>query len=389
MTPHTAPRSLILAPLILAPLFPLYAADNDPASRIKLEEPKNERLNRFSVSYGTAWNINANFTQNGGHIRNSQGAGPYDTANPANNRGVDRFYDDGYHRSDVNGNKDGLSWFWAYRNEGQVNVEADTISMHSTTVAPVKSKDASDDPQHGAQVKWNRELGHGKENKVRWGFEVGFGWSGLDIEDSRSLQGGARTITDTYNLGGVDPGDNIIPEGATEPDPVDFGPGKLYPGTYDGPGSLIDDLPNRTFDSNRRGALVTGTRTFEGNLWFMHLGPYVEFPIVKKLSAVVSGGLAVGCLHGEYSYNERSVVTAPGYTSPVITRSRGQDEDTQALVGGYISATLLYEIDTRWGIFVGGQFQSLGEYSSSTAGRKVEIDLSTTPFVTAGVSCSF
>jgi hypothetical protein len=393
MKTHPAYRSLLIAPLVVAPMLPLFAADRDPINRIKLEEPKNERLNRFSIGYAAAWNINADFTHLGGvGSGGNRGPGPYNSRNPEKNRGVDRFYDDGYVRSDISGNKDGLTWFWGYKNAGQVSggdgEGGGSIAYHSASVAPLKSRDVSNDPQHGMQLTWNRELGRASNGKWGWGLEVGFGWNAIDLKDNRTVRGGTRNITDTYDLGGVDPGGNIIRDGQTQPDPIPTDTGTLYPGTYDGPGPLLDDLPNRTVAYNRNGAVVGGSRSFEGNLWFMHVGPYVEIPLAEKLSAVVSGGIAFGFMHGEFAYREQVSITTPG-GGTTTARSRGSNDDTEGLVGGYVSATLVYAIDPHWSVYAGGQFQSLGEYSGSANGRRVEIDLSTSPSVVAGISYSF
>jgi hypothetical protein len=49
----------------------------------------------------------------------------------------------------------------------------------------------------------------------------------------------------------------------------------------------------------------------------------------------------------------------------------------------------VYQINERWGVDVGVQFQDLGTYSHDFGGRTAELDLSSSMFIQAGISYSF
>ncbi len=363
MNTHTSHRPLALASLFLVPLVPLYAADNDPISRVRLEEPK-ENLNRISVGYAAGWNFKADFSR-----VNPAGSG---SAGPATGGGVDRFYDDGYNRVDRTGNDGGFTRFWGYKNESQVDLPNDRLLMHSTRSTGGTIKDVEGDPQHGFQLTFNRQLGRNKDNKWTWGLEAAFGWTFIEIEDSGASPFGTRTITDAYNLNGV------------HPPWVGGEPNSKYPGfagTFDGPNSEIEDTPARTITKNP----ITGTRGFDGDFYYFHMGPYFEIPFADKWSAVISAGVAVGVMDGHLNFNEVVAIPSAGTTR----REHGSVDEVDFLVGGYLSATLKYAIDQKWSIFGGGQFQGMTSYEASGKGRKISLDLSTTPFLVAGVSYTF
>src|SRR5436853_7462231 len=110
MKNRNALRSSLAASLLLAPAVPLLAAE-DPALRVKLEEPERPNKNRFGVSYRAAYNITAKFKNVGNIHGGSSGSDP----GPAQGGGIDRNYDDGYNRRDgtaAHGNA-GLTWNWA------------------------------------------------------------------------------------------------------------------------------------------------------------------------------------------------------------------------------------------------------------------------------------
>jgi hypothetical protein len=362
MKTHTPHRSWVLAPLMLAPLVPLYAADNDPASRVRLEAPK-ENLNRISVGYAAGWGFKATFERPSGSNR-----GP----GPATGGGVDRFYDDGYNRVDQTGNASGYTSFWGYKNDSQLDAANDRLLMHSTRSTGGKMDDVEDDPQHGFQLTFNRQLGRVKDQKWAWGLEAAFGWTPIDIDASGKSPFGTRTITDAYNLNGVRPpwvGGNSDPQYAG------------HAGTFEGPGTLIEDSPTRTITRNP----IAGSRRFEADFYYLHLGPYIEMPISGKWSAVVSAGLSLGLMDGQLHFNE--LVANP--TTGTTRRERGHVDDADVLVGGFLNATLNYALNEKWSVFAGGQFQSMSSYEAEGKGRKVTLDLTINPYAVAGVSYSF
>ncbi len=352
-------RTLTLAVLALAPALPLLAADPG----VKLEAPPKDQKNRFGISYRAGFNFDAEFKNVGNVARGRGGAGR--DPGPATGGAVDRFYDDGYNRVDISGNTGGLTWFWGYDNASQLPGN-DTIVMSSTTARPLDKSTHDDDPQHGFELTWDHELGRTKGGQWAWGVQGAFGWTDIEIRDHRPLSGGTTTIADAYNLGGVIP------------------PPPGYAGDFEGPGPLIDSIPNRTITSDPNGATVRGTRDFDGDLFSFRAGPYLDIPLDERWTITLSAGLAAGVIDGEFKFNQS--VTTPGGT----TRQRGTGHETDVLFGGFASASIHCKINDRWGVFVNGQYLGLVDsYEVSARGQKMEMDFNKTAFFSAGVTFSF
>ena len=351
-------RTLALAALAFSPALPLLAADPG----LKLEAPAKEQKNRFGLSYRAGFNFDAEF-KNVGNVtrRQNSGRGP----GPATGGDVDRFYDDGYNRVDISRNSGGLTWFWGYNNASQVPGNG-TIEMHSTTARPIDGKTHDDDPQHGFELTWDRELGRGKNGKWSWGVEGAFGWTDIEIRDHRPLSGGVSILTDGFDVGGVIP------------------PPPGYQGDFTGPGPLIDSTPNRTINSDPNGATVRGTRDFDGGLFSFRVGPYLDLPLDDRWTISLSAGFAAGVIEGEYKFHQ--TVTTPTST----LRQNGSSHNTDVLVGGYLSGTIHCKINERWGAFVNGQYLGLaGTYEVVARGQKIQLDLTRTAFFSAGLTYSF
>ncbi len=362
----------LITSLLLAPALPLFAADDTLG--VKLEEPAKPTKNRFGVSYRMGFNVEANY-KNLGKVRNpGTGGGP----GPATGGQVDRFYDDGYNRVDVSGNNDNLTWFWGYKNASQV--QGNTLVMHSTSARPASPDDFTDDPQHGFELTYNREIGHIGKSKSTWGFEGGFGWMNIDIKDDRRLFGGTRTIADAFDLGQVNP--NVAPQSSEYPG---------HAGTFEGPVPgqpgefpIIGSFPDRTITFDRNGSVITGGRQFEGNLFSFRVGPYVDIPIAEKWTISFSVGAVAAVVDGEFEFD---YLTTFAGTS---TRQTGSSSNTEVLFGGYASASIRYAITERWGVFVSGQYMGLADcYTASAGGTEIELDFTKTAFVSAGVTFSF
>ena len=351
-------RTLALTALAFAPSLPLFAAD----AGVKLDAPAPPDKNRFGISYRAGFNFTAEF-KNVGNVARRQD--PARDPGPATGGDVDRFYDNGYNRVRTGDNFDNFTWFWGYDDASQVTGN-DTIEMRSTTGRTINSSTHDDDPQHGFELTWDRELGRAKNGKRAWGVEGAFGWTDIEIRDQRSLTGGTKTLIDAFDLGGVIP------------------PPPGYAGTFQGPGPQIGSSPNRRFETSANGTTVRGTRDFDGDLFSFRAGPYLDLPLDDRWTLSLSAGFAVGVIEGRYQFQQTVTI------EDTTTSQSGRGHNTDVLFGGYLSGTIHCKINDDWGIFVNGQYLGLaGTYEAVADGQKIELDLTRAAFFSAGVTYSF
>jgi hypothetical protein len=355
-----------MAALLVAPHGLAWAQEAGPARRVRLEDPQAPNKDRFGISYRGSYNMTAQFKNVGVKPPAAGSRGP----GPARG-GVDHFYDDGYVRVDSTHSGGGLTWFWGYKNASQVTGN-DTLDMHSSSVTPISSKPEDDGAQPGFEISYNRELGRLEQRGWTWGLEGAFGWTDIDLKDTRPLAGGLRTITDSYNLGGINPNQ---PPYSTE-----------YPGhagTYEGPGPLIDDSPSRSMDFDAQGAQVTGWRRFEADLFTFRLGPYLDMPIDERWTFSLSAGLAMGYVDGQFRFVQQ-VSTSAGRSFQT-----GQGSNADFIFGGFAGATLRFAINENWSLFASGQYLGLTDYTAQAGGQEVELDFSRTASGLIGLTFSF
>lgn len=335
-------RRTLLSALILSPL--LQAAAQDPAAAgAALEPGAPERLNKIGLSYRMGLNITVDFKKLGGFQ-------PVSDPGPATGSTFNRNYDNGsYNRVDVSGNANATTWYWGYENAGQIR--GNTIVMESSSSpANAVSNNRENDPQHGFEVSYSRQL-HRHEN-VRFGIESAFGYTLVDANDSHVLRNHVDRISDAF----------VVPEG------VDVIPQAPYHGTFLGPGPLMSSSPQRITTVVSRDAIITGERKIDSDVFTLRLGPYMEVPVYKKLSFILSGGLTLVVADTEFSYRETVFLSDTGQTSGPRSSS---GSETDFLVGGYVAGTLSYELTSRFSLFSGVQFQAAGRSvtDSETVGR--------------------
>jgi opacity protein-like surface antigen len=106
----------------------------------------------------------------------------------------------------------------------------------------------------------------------------------------------------------------------------------------------------------------------------------VEFPITEKFTLHASGGLALGLINANASWSE----TVAG----VYSRSGG-GHNAAMLYGFYVGADALYQINNRWGVDAGVQYQDLGIYNHDFGGESAVLDLRQSIFVKIGLSFNF
>ncbi len=307
--------------------------------------------NRFSFGPRFGMNFKAAFGNNPNN--------PVSNPGPATG-GVDHNYDDGYVRRDVSGNAGGVTSNWGYENASQV--VGNTLQFHSVQSGSAFASDqkATDDPQYGLEIIYQRVLGDFCES-AHWGLELGFGYTDIELGGRRS-GGGATVLTDSYSLNGVMP------------------PGPGYNGTFNGPGALIGDTPTRTMGS----AFTSSRQKLSGSVFAFRGGPFAEWYITPEFSFAASVGLTLAPSQIDYDFTDTSTFAAGG--SSVVT---GHSSSTELLYGPYVSAMLRYDFNDNWGIYAGVQFQSLNDLKQSIGSRTAELEQSATLYGTLGVSYRF
>jgi hypothetical protein len=345
---------------------PARAATNDP---VLLLEPKTTAPNRLSLSYRLGLNITADFRKLGGFPALTD-PGP-DTGATAN-----RNYDNGYNRVDITGNNHqpgfpNTTWNWGFQGGGAVQGNSIVLqSASSPATAVSRNNDAG--VNHGFELAYQRELR--REEHWRGGLEVAFGFTTLQINDSRVLRNEVNLLTDTF----------AAPGGVEALPGYPFGPNDSYSGSYAAPGALLDSSlgpGQRVRSVVAQAATVTGWRQLDADVYLFRLGPYLEFPLTGKLSLFINGGLNVAVGATEFSFAE--TVSYDG--GPRAVRS-GSGSQTDVLWGGYAGGGLAYAVNEQWGVFAGAQFQTAGRALNTQGGKEAVLDMGRTIVVTLGVS---
>jgi len=331
--------------------------------------------NRVTLSLRFGLNINGRF---------KGGAGPLSAfAMPAAGgrrtpNGDAYNYDNGYVLTDISGNAGGQTWYWGYDNSSQVNPGTHTIAFDRTSLTslPAAAGEAKDDSSRlGAELAYNYEIGV-KENwhHLRYGLELAVNWLPFEMNQHGLYNATFTKFSDTYSY---TPG--------TTPPSYDVPSELPYQGSFGGPNFVINVPPVGSASTLVPGGNFLVQQQFDANLWGFRVGPYLEMPLSKRWSLRLSGGLAVGLLDGDASWRDK--LTSPdGATS--ITR-HGGGSDTELLWGYYVGLQAAYQFNNRWGLEAGVQFQDLGLYNHNFGGTSVELDLSKSVFLHAGVSFNF
>jgi len=304
----------------------------------------------FSLGPQFGLNITAQFNRVGN--LNSASAGP------ATGGGMNRTYADGYVHVDSSGNAGGQTWNWGYQNASQA--QGGTLTMHSAAVNGSLSQNT--DPNPGFDVAFGHDFGTVFGGK--WGLQGAFDFTTISVNDSQPVNGTATFISDAYSLGAVIP------------------PLAPYSGSYNGPGPLLGDTPMRTTASTS--VLVTGQRTLEAQVLAFRAGPYYEFPMGKRWSGRLGGGLVLAVADTQYNFNE-TLTFGNGF----VTRNSGSGSGTEFQAGGYLEGKLLYALTPDTSLFAGAQYENLGTFSRNAGNEQAQLEMSSSVYVLFGVQFNF
>jgi opacity protein-like surface antigen len=342
------------------------------ASRLGTNDPPS--LNRISVAYRMGFQMNAKFKRLGGLLAKSN-------PGPATGTGQVHNYDDGYILPDSRQVDDHFTWNWGFNSPSQVQPGEGTpygfLLLHSSSSPPTATSHQDEDPQHGFEITYNRQLG--MIRNWRWGLESAFNFSDLTVHDNSALKHTAERTTDTYSLDGLNP---YAPPPAPPNTPYMGTPGGGYPG---GGGPLISDIPvRRVTEAIPGGATITGSRTFEAIAYGLRLGPYLEAPIGNRFTVSFSGGLALALVDSELRFKETVNVPGVGTT----TRS-GSGSHSDLMAGWYVSGGFSYALSDSVGLFAAVQYQDVGLYKETEKRKQAQLELGGNIFLSLGVSFSF
>jgi len=359
----TAFAALLPAWSLLAAQQPASNAQSDEVlPTIKLEPVSEEMKNRIGLDYRMGLNIMVDFRHLGGLALSSPG--------PATGSAVNRNYDNGYSRVDVSTNAGALTWNWGYENPN--SLQTDELSLQSYRSLPNGvSKNQQDDPQHGGEIFYQRELMRGK----RWhlGAEAAFGSTSISVSDSHTLKNTSFRTNDTYPLGGI------------------IAPLAPYHGTFEGPGPLIPSVPqSRSTDVLARSATATGERTLDADVFMLRLGPYLELPLYKRLSVLMNAGLTLASARSQFSWNEKVTISDPANNIDLVSGHRsGSGSQTDFLVGWYAGGSLEYALTKRINLLAGAQYQAAGHAVNTRNGKNSLLDMGSSIIVSFGAAYSF
>ena len=109
-------------------------------------------------------------------------------------------------------------------------------------------------------------------------------------------------------------------------------------------------------------------------------------PIYRRLSAQLSGGLAAMYAQTDFVFSETLGISAPGGAPPSRVGDFKQDEWRLGFFG---NAQLIFRLSDAMGLFVGGQYQHLGNTSVAGGGKEATLKLDGTFEAIAGMKFTF
>jgi len=386
-TPYVVPRShcaksrLSLLQLLILCLAPFLACAQitpppeapDVGPMVTLQAPS-ETLNKIGLNYQMGLNISVDFKRLGGR---------FPQPIPLLGTTVARNYDDGYNRVDIDNNNHGGyvgTWYWGNYSANSVQSQ-DLVLQNYASLPNAASKDRSDDPHNGFELTYSRQLYRG--DGWRAGVQAAFGYTRIEISDSRSFTTTAYRTNDFFPLNGVTLDNKAYTntfEGPNQP-VIASQPGYYYP-------------PTRTVDVLPGAASVTGNRELDANIFLFRLGPYLEVPITEKLSGILSGGLTIGVGETDLRFHENVTIIDPAYPvegQPLNVSASRSGSGTQAdfLVGGYVGGSLSYALNERISVVAGAMFQAAGQAVNNSNGKQAILKLDESILVSIGATYSF
>jgi hypothetical protein len=319
------------------------------------------------VSASTMFNVSASFK---GHPALPLVTSSFDQPGAAN-------YDNGYVGRDISGDPN-LSTYWGYNQSSQQIVSGGNVTglnyERTTPLAGQSSPSVDADPSVGADITLRRQLG--KWNELRYGLELGASYNHVDLKDDSSYSTAGQRNGYSYGLAA----------------PINAGlfPPTGYQGPYNGLGPVINPTPAAGPSSMVPNAVqVSGSREVDADIFGFRFGPYLEYPITKKLSASVSAGGALALVHDHVSWSEQLAVNTATVNGYWTGQSSVSGDSIGVTAGFYAGADVNYHLCKNWTLFAGARFQDAGTYAHHIGQGEMDLNLGQTFSLELGAGYSF
>lgn len=330
-----------------------------------------EWTKHFRIGLDAAFNIDATFNQSGRYAVPTQIGAPNDGL--TGGTAINRDYDDGYVRVDDTGNGGGLTSYWGFTDRStQYDAAAGTLTMrkaNSFTTAGGGTTE-EDAPYLGVDLAY--AMSTPWRERISVGFEIGLNFMPIDIRDRRSLAATRDETLHVYRTG------LMVPPGG--------GPGGFnnYNGGSSGVGPLLPDMPTDPAVTQTVPGTLDGTRSLEGNLYTLRLGPMLRWQMTPYWAVSGSAGASVAMLHADMKINE--TMNSPG--APALDIS-ARNSDSDLAYGGYIGGVVTYDTGYYWELFIGAHIVAMTDAEITGGGRRASLSLGSGFHLTAGINWSF
>lgn len=301
-----------------------------------------------------------------------------------------RFYHDGFVGPDSRGiadpsgvlvpiTPDGRTNTWAFIDDAQATTDGLIVmSGYSARVTDMGMRE--DDPglALGVELASERDMGNVFGTRLKWGLIAGVSINQILATKKSEVEAEITTRSDYYSLGGQ--------AAPTAP----FNGPRVNQGIDDTP--LLWAEPVHTAQSTTTSlTAVVNDWKLRGAYMTFRAGPTLMLPITKRFSASISAG-GVMVFAGS-SYEVKQTYTPE--TGVVISPAALLSNETVFLPGFYVDANLQFDFTDNAGLYLGGVYQSSGDYTqevSSADGEslyKARVDLASLQGIRAGVTFKF
>jgi len=338
------------------------------ASNMGIVEPVKDLKSRIGAGFSLLTNVKASI---GSLATFTAGSGP------ATGSTVNRDYLDGFVYLDSSDNLGDTrvpfrSHNFGFGSGGQVHpaAGAGTIEFHDVRLdggsyaSPEKAGFAP-----GFEVHYSHRLDFGK----KWTYELELGLGIQDFSfDIKDKPADFQVLSDTYQLGGVDPTVFGIPY-----------TGSFFPKPTGSP--KIGSTPTRTFGAAT--GTVAGGAEIDTYAVVGRIGPGARYDATEKLDLTFMGGITLAYMHADVTYDELQTLNLSG--SNLTFNQAGAFSESGTVWGFFGAARATYDLSERLGVYGEVRYLHLQSFDLSDGVRTVDLDFGSALGFLVGVTYDF
>ena len=273
---------------------------------------------------------------------------------------------------------------WAYDYPSQISSQGVGLSTYSSLSTGGEAYASSDGGAVGFEMQVSRRAMRLSE-KSELNLTMSIGLNDVQAGTAGSVTSDLQKLTDIYQIYGSAPGAPF--RGPSFTDLLDDNGNIILTDGRETTAPISDVAIDQLSSVVPGGATVHGRWEIDGGYYSIRMGPQLRSQLSERLGLTIGAGVAAAYVGTNFKVSESIDTAAFGLQNSVSVTE--QASHNEVILGYYAEFAAELWLTVRTSLFIGGAYESIGDYTQTFRGRTATVDLGNNFIARVGITTRF